>query len=170
MDSSKAGPSHSFYNSRLDSPIFDSPSASSRSNNAMDDSLSDNGSDSKYMNFSSTDFGSSRDYISLADNEDSKMPHFSTPQSNQQQRKKSILDTFPWLVEVTKINQRCLGSIVELKSSQVLEAMDLLADKLKEHYQECYRPPKNAIVMACYVRQFLYTYKHLYQTFEMVST
>lgn len=169
MDSSQAGPSNSFYNSRLESPIFDSPNTSSRNNLTMDDSSSDNGNDSKYINFShSSEFGTNRDYTNSSDMEDSKnLLHFQSPPNHQ--RKKCILDLFPWLHEVTKINQKCLGSIVELKSKEILNAMDFLIDKLKEDFQEYYKSPKIANSLARYVRQFLYTYKHLYQSFELVS-
>lgn len=171
MDSPQAGPSNSFYNNRLESPIFDGPNTSMRNNLTMDESSSENGNDSKYLNFSnSSDFNSSRDYMNFNELEDTKNSlQFSSSSSLTQQKKKSILDLFPWLNEVTKINQKCLGSMIELKNTNILNAMDFLIDNLKEDFQEYYKSPRIANSLARYVRQYLYIYKHLYQSFEMVS-
>lgn len=52
---------------------------------------------------------------------------FAIPKAQAPQKaRKSIVDIFPWLVEVDKINQQCLGSMTELKHLTVLDAMDYL--------------------------------------------
>lgn len=52
--------------------------------------------------------------------------HFPTPPSHLTQKRKSFAQLFPWLSDVTKTNQKCLGSIIELKDVDVLKAMDFL--------------------------------------------
>lgn len=42
------------------------------------------------------------------------------------QKKKCILELFPWLNDIEKSTQKCLGSINEVKSKTVLNAMDFL--------------------------------------------
>lgn len=51
-------------------------------------------------------------------------------QSSQttQLKEKSVVETFPWLDDVMKINQKCLGCIRDLKSRNVLNAMDSLIE------------------------------------------
>lgn len=87
-------------------------------------------------------FGTSECINSFGDNEIEKkyVPHASStdedkcksmllipPTSSQSnQKRKSVTDLFPWLNEVTKINQKCLGSITELRSDKILSAMDFL--------------------------------------------
>lgn len=63
---------------------------------------------------------------SFTDSEDCKKLILLPPPSQPAQKRKCILDLFPWLHEVTKINQQCLGSMVELKNTTILDAMDFL--------------------------------------------
>lgn len=91
------------------------------------------------------------------------------PPSQPLQKRKCILDYFPWLNEVTRTNQMFLGSMIELKSATILEGMDFLIGKLADDYHEYYKSPKLAVALARYVRQFLYVYRYLYQSFELVS-
>lgn len=42
------------------------------------------------------------------------------------QKRKCVYDLFPWLNEVIRINQKCLGSITELKCRTIHNAMDYL--------------------------------------------
>lgn len=90
------------------------------------------------------------------------------PPSQPPQKRKCILDYFSWLNDVTRTNQNFLGSMVELKSEEILEGMDFLIGKLAEDYHEYYKSPKLAVALARYVRQFLYVYRYLYQSFELV--
>lgn len=46
--------------------------------------------------------------------------------SMMQQKKKCVLEVFPWLNDIEKSTQKCLGSITEVKSKTVLNAMDFL--------------------------------------------
>lgn len=84
------------------------------------------------------------------------------------QKRKCILDFFSWLNDVTRTNQKFLGSMIELKSEEILEGMDFLIGKLTDDYHEYYKSPKLAVALARYVRQFLYVYRYLYQSFELV--
>lgn len=90
------------------------------------------------------------------------------PPSQPVQKRKCILDLFPWLNDVTRFNQKCLGSIIDLKSTTVLDGMDSMIGKLTDDYHEYYKSPKLAVALARYVRQFLYVYRYLYQSFELV--
>lgn len=83
-------------------------------------------------------------------------------------KRKSIVDLFPWLKEVEKINQQLLGSITELKTTFVLDAMDFLIAKLSDNYHEYYKAPKVANALAGFIRVDLYIYRNLYAHFEMV--
>lgn len=42
------------------------------------------------------------------------------------QKKKCVLEVFPWLNDIERSTQKCLGSITEVKSKTVLNAMDFL--------------------------------------------
>lgn len=90
------------------------------------------------------------------------------PPPHPPQKRKCILDYFPWLNDVTKTNQKFLGSMIELRSEEILEGMDVLIGKLTDDYHEYYKSPKLAVALARYVRQFLYVYRFLYQSFELV--
>lgn len=50
----------------------------------------------------------------------------STSSKATPQKRKCVFDLFPWLNEVIKINQKCLGSITELKCRTIHNAMDFL--------------------------------------------
>lgn len=66
-------------------------------------------------------------HASSTDDEKCKSALLAQSTSSQAaQKRKNVLDLFPWLNEVTKINQKCLGSITELKNSRILNAMDFL--------------------------------------------
>lgn len=51
---------------------------------------------------------------------------FVVPKENALRKRKSIFELFPWLNEVNRINQQCLGSMIELKNSKLLDVMDFL--------------------------------------------
>lgn len=95
-------------------------------------------------------------------------PMLFPPPTQPPQKRKCILDYFPWLNDVTRTNQKFLGSMIELKSEEILEGMDFLIGKLVDDYHEYYKSPKLAVALARYVRQFLYVYRYLYQSFELV--
>lgn len=48
------------------------------------------------------------------------------PPAQTPQKKKNVLELFPWLNDIEKSTQKCLGSITEVKSRTVLNAMDFL--------------------------------------------
>lgn len=48
------------------------------------------------------------------------------PPAQTPQKKKCVLELFPWLNDIEKSTQKCLGSINEVKSRTVLNAMDFL--------------------------------------------
>lgn len=65
---------------------------------------------------------------SLATNQTDAMDEIAsnvTPTSSTLKRE-CILDHFPWLKEVIQINQQCLGSVIELTSNTISNAMDFL--------------------------------------------
>lgn len=47
-----------------------------------------------------------------------------TPSSGPQ--KKNVQELFPWLNEIEKSTHKCLGSVTEVKSKTILNAMDFL--------------------------------------------
>ncbi|XP_055325014.1 uncharacterized protein LOC129579209 isoform X2 [Sitodiplosis mosellana] len=91
----------------------------------------------------------------------SRPPPAKTPQ------KKNVLELFPWLNDIEKSTQKCLGSINEVKSRTVLNAMDFLIRKLAEDYQKYCKSPRLSIILARYLREFLYSYRHLYKGFDL---
>ncbi|XP_031619839.1 uncharacterized protein LOC116338602 [Contarinia nasturtii] len=82
-------------------------------------------------------------------------------------QKKSATDLFPWLKDVEKSAQKCLGSIPEAKTKTILNAMDFLIRKMVEDCQKYCKSPRLSITLARYIREFLYTYRYLYKGFEM---
>lgn len=50
----------------------------------------------------------------------------SSSSSQQPQKKICVLEVFPWLNDIEKSTQKCLGSITEVKSKTILSAMDFL--------------------------------------------
>lgn len=53
-------------------------------------------------------------------------PSSSSSSAMMAQKKKCVLEVFPWLNDIEKSTQKCLGSITEVKSKTVLNAMDFL--------------------------------------------
>lgn len=50
-----------------------------------------------------------------------------SPSSGQMpQKKKCVLELFPWLNEIENSTHKCLGSVTEVKSNTILNAMDFL--------------------------------------------
>lgn len=84
------------------------------------------------------------------------------------QKRKSMLDYFPWLNAVATTNQQFLGSMIEFKSATILDGMDFLNGKLTDDYHEYYKLPKLAIALTRYVRRFLYDYHYSHRSFERV--
>ena len=70
-------------------------------------------------------FGTSR---SSFDNETPKSGASSSrpPPAQTSQKKKCVLELFPWLSDIERSIQKCIGSITEVKSRTVLNAMDFL--------------------------------------------
>lgn len=56
------------------------------------------------------------------------------PTAQTPQKKKNVLELFPWLNDIEKSTQKCLGSINEVKSRNVLNAMDFLIRYASSRY------------------------------------
>lgn len=70
-----------------------------------------------------------KDDNEMAGTSDGVSKMLSMPQPHKWQtppKRKCILDVFPWLSDVTQMNQECLGSIIDIKNTKVLDTMDFL--------------------------------------------
>lgn len=168
MDFPIPGGSNSLFDSRPTSPKFDSSTFSF--DRLMDEH---NVPEDIKPPLLCDELATSKDTIHNSsmetDDNTSFNPIHLPPPLQPPQKRKGILDFFPWLNDVTRTNQQFLGSMVELKSGQILDGMDFLIGKLADDYHEYYKSPKLAVALARYVRQFLYVYRYLYQSFELVS-
>lgn len=176
MDSSRPSGSNMLSDLRPPSPMLDTSIFSFSSQHTNDDRSMDEHqlpdgmeTDIKPL-LVGDDLSTSKDNVNSSMEIDEKP--FTTihlpPPLQPPQKRKCILDYFPWLNDVTSTNQQFLGSIIELKSTTILDGMDFLIGKLTDDYHEYYKSPKLAVALARYVRQFLYVYRYLYQSFELV--
>lgn len=146
---------------------MDTPSASNRLQSTPEDDLD------KTTTGHSTTFGeSSLDADeSLSSNLGEKEKFTSSALSRSvemPQKKKCVLELFPWLDDIEKSIQKALGSVTEVKSKTILNAMDFLIRKLFEDSSKYCKSARLSILLARYVREFLYSYRHLYKGFELV--
>lgn len=167
MDFPIASGSNSFFDSRPTSPKFDTSAFSFSDEHHVPDAVD---IDTKPQ-LLGDELSTSKDTInnSMEIDDIPFNPIHLPPPMQPPQKRKGILDYFPWLNDVTRTNQQFLGSMIELKSATILDGMDFLIGKLTDDYHEYYKSPKLAVALARYVRQFLYVYRYLYQSFELVS-
>lgn len=147
---------------------MDTPSASNRLQTTPEDGLD------KTTAGHSTTFGESNLDAdeSLSSNLGLEKEKFTSSASSKPvempQKKKCVLELFPWLDDIEKSIQKELGSVTEVKSKTILNAMDFLIRKLAEDSSKYCKSARLSILLARYLREFLYSYRHLYRGFELV--
>lgn len=99
---------------------MDTPTASNRLQSSSED-------DSDKFSIGHSKFNeSSFDDILRSPATASDKDTFNSPSTKLPQKKKCVLELFPWLNEIEKTTQKCLGSVTEVKNKTVLNAMDFL--------------------------------------------
>lgn len=96
---------------------MDTPTASNRPQNTSVDKL-----EKSSFSLNESSFDDTMKSSATASDKDK----FNSPSTQMPQKKKCVWELFPWLNEIEKTTQKCLGSVTEVKSKTIINAMDFL--------------------------------------------